>query len=179
MFAIARNQEVSSLILKELALVQNRVRAREWQQNNKERYNARCRKAYAEQFAKKDGGIYWGEVRKAERKAAKRVPRVYKTAEEKWETWRAYRTRSAYMFAARQRARQATQIQAMPTWVDKEELKAFYLKAQQMAELTGIKHDVDHIIPLKHKLVCGLHIPANLQVLTASENRKKHNKFEI
>lgn len=38
-------------------------------------------------------------------------------------------------------------------------------------------HHVDHIIPINHPDVCGLHCLANLQYLTAEENLAKGNSF--
>lgn len=63
--------------------------------------------------------------------------------------------------------------------IHKEEIKLIYKKCAYVSEVTGILHSVDHIVPLKHKLVSGLHVPANLRIIPAYENLSKYNKFEI
>lgn len=72
--------------------------------------------------------------------------------------------------------RRSRKRQAVPPWADTEEIHAFYAEAIRRRAL-GETVDVDHIVPLTHKMVCGLHVPANLQVISAFENRSKGNKF--
>ena len=69
--------------------------------------------------------------------------------------------------------------QALPKWANKNYIKLFYQIAQEESEKVGYKVTVDHIVPLRHPLVCGLHNEFNLQFLSASENSRKRNKFEI
>ena len=66
---------------------------------------------------------------------------------------------------------------ATPDWANKEKIKEIYKQAVKLTESTGIRYEVDHIIPLTNKLVCGLHNEFNLQILPMSENRLKNNKF--
>lgn len=60
---------------------------------------------------------------------------------------------------------------ATPKWVNPEDLFNIY-KNQPKG------YHVDHIIPLKHDQVCGLHVPWNLQYLSKSENSKKGNRIK-
>lgn len=66
---------------------------------------------------------------------------------------------------------------ATPAWADPKEISMFYCRAQTRTKNTGIVHVVDHMIPIKHPLVCGLHTPANLRVITQEENARKHNRW--
>jgi len=59
----------------------------------------------------------------------------------------------------------------------RKEIAEFYKEARRLTQLTGIKHVVDHIIPLKGVGCCGLHLPRNLRVITQTENSQKSNKM--
>lgn len=73
-------------------------------------------------------------------------------------------------------ARKANKLSATPPWADLEAIRAVYVKAERMTQATGVPHHVDHIVPLKSSLVCGLHVAANLQPLPASDNLAKGNR---
>ena len=68
---------------------------------------------------------------------------------------------------------------ATPSWANKEAIKEIYKTAVELTESTGTVYEVDHIVPLTSKLVCGLHVEHNLRVITFEENRKKYNSFIV
>lgn len=68
--------------------------------------------------------------------------------------------------------RRACKLNATTLWTEAESIREFYENRPE-------GHHVDHIVPLRHELVCGLHVIDNLQYLTAEENLKKSNRFEV
>ena len=76
--------------------------------------------------------------------------------------------------------RRASKINATPPWLSKEllsEIRELYKISSELTLQTGVLHHVDHIIPLVNNSVCGLHVPWNLQVITATENLSKGNRY--
>ena len=69
-----------------------------------------------------------------------------------------------------QNKRRAIKLQALPNWANLDKIKEIYLTCPN-------GFDVDHILPLNNKLICGLHVEFNLQHLPEKENASKSNKF--
>lgn len=64
-----------------------------------------------------------------------------------------------------------------PDWVDRAEIREIYAEARQRTIDEGVQYHVDHIVPLQNPVVHGLHVPWNLQIITAVENCSKSNTF--
>lgn len=89
---------------------------------------------------------------------------------------REYKQRNADVVLANTRFRQARQLRATPVWIDREAIKAIYTDAF-IRRRFGEDVEVDHIVPLVSEKECGLHVPWNLQIIDAHENRTKSNKL--
>ena len=75
--------------------------------------------------------------------------------------------------------RRSMKMKATVTWINDFFVKEAYKLAKLREKLTKIKWHVDHVIPLKGKYVCGLHVHNNLQVIPAITNIKKSNHYSL
>lgn len=114
--------------------------------------------------------------------AAWKAKNVEKRAEH-WKRWyaenreRVLAARDPAKVAAAVRERQARKLKATPAWANKFFIQEAYRLAALRTRATGVRWVVDHVIPLRSKHVCGLHVEHNLQVTTFSYNARKGNKF--
>lgn len=68
---------------------------------------------------------------------------------------------------------------ATPRWANRKEMMKVYLDRERIVRETGVPHEVDHIVPIVSKIVCGLHCEHNLRIITAFENRSKSNRHIV
>lgn len=84
-----------------------------------------------------------------------------------------------YYDARRTWDRNAIHTKACPDWANKDAIEQIYKAAKELTIATGISYEVDHIIPVKHLLVCGLHVEHNLQIIPQEENKEKSNNYIV
>lgn len=142
----------------------------EWNKNNRDKKNASDKK--------------WRDAN-PEKQWWKRHPEEHKSrtaiATAKWWAKNPDYSHQHYLnnkerFVAARARRRAKQESATPIWltsIDKAQIQQMYDVSAARAVQTGVKHHVDHIIPINGKQVSGMHVPWNLQVITATENLSK------
>lgn len=64
-----------------------------------------------------------------------------------------------------------------PAWADRDALNALRRLGQIYTKALGIQFSQDHIVPIRHELVCGLHCPANIELAPLEDNMRKGNRF--
>lgn len=84
-----------------------------------------------------------------------------------------WRSTQKGMMACRQKSsnRRAMKRNALPQWANIVKINEFIASCPP-------GFDVDHILPLAGKNVCGLHVLENLQFLPKADNCSKHNKVD-
>lgn len=135
-------------------------------------YCKKCKKSHnAVMYLITDREKYKGKY--SERAALRRFENKVSRSEYN-KMWRQNNKDKCNSYAAKRRAAKKS---ACVKFANLEKILEFYTKATKLTKQTNILHVVDHIIPLTHPLVCGLHIETNLRVITDSENSHKWNKF--
>ena len=92
---------------------------------------------------------------------------------------KAWREANKEKIATKDAKRHAAKLKRTPPWLTEEhydQITSIYAERERITQATGIEHHVDHILPLQGKNVCGLHVPWNLRVITATDNLRKSNK---
>lgn len=165
----------------------HRITSKRWHVNNKEQHATAMRKWFASRTLEQRAARYarhehwvnslsgdrkleyeemrkrcakaWNEKNKAHRKIVQR-----KWLEANWAH-----------FTAMKAKRRAQKYQASPAWANNFFISEIYDLARRRTKLWGVKMEVDHIVPLQHPLVCGLHVEHNLQIIPKTANCGKRN----
>ena len=104
----------------------------------------------------------------------------YEANKDKWRIrQKKYEQNNKDKLNAKTVAYQLAKANRIPKWADKNKIKELYKQALIKSKETGIQWHVDHVIPLRGKLVSGLHVVENLKVIPGTENIKKHNRYII
>lgn len=157
------------------------ARARQYREENKDKINEDSRKWYEQNFEKFKDKIYArNKVYRSQNKEAQT------NRNRKWRkknrdhvnaNARTYMKNHRGYYNAKEAEYRAIKLLATPCWFEKNVIEKIYEQARHLTLTTGIQHEVDHILPLQGKEICGLHCLNNLQILTRSDNRKKNRKL--
>lgn len=93
--------------------------------------------------------------------------------------WIDYYLRDEEPYGDRKGKREYLMKYAKPKWANDSELEKIYRMRDELNSESGEQYEVDHVIPICGKLVCGLHVPENLRIIPKAENRLKSNRFEV
>jgi hypothetical protein len=133
----------------------------------------KCRKCQEvkplEQYHKHPKGYLGRETKCKSCRKISRADRYWSTKEECAKKAKKYYQNNKESFAARGAKRRASKIQRTPAWFEEKEVAWMYRHCPEGME-------VDHVIPLQGDTVSGLHVYANLQYLSMSDNRSKGSR---
>lgn len=146
-------------------------------QKNKERLNAATRERYWNNREQALARQREYELRNKAKKSAREKARRLADPEKDKKRHVEYREKNREKIAERAAKRRAVCAQATPVWSNRFFVREIYDLAQKRSMATGILWTVDHIVPLKHELVSGLHADTNMQVIPGKHNSSKGNYY--
>jgi len=138
------------------------------------------RAEYFRQYNKSDAGVTAKQEYYRRNKETVVARANARPLEEKQNYKRRHKDKFPEYYATLNNVRKRRHRNATPSWitkVQKQTMRHLYEQAAQLTKITGERYVVDHIVPLINPVVCGLHVPWNLRVITQEENLKKSNKF--
>lgn len=156
---------------------------------DREAYRAKAAANARERYAKDPTRIQRNSAawRTRNPEAAKLVSRESKararasdpaTAKAKARTWNAANRERVRVWEARRRAMERHAVTEWDKELDDLVIAEAYELRKRRTDATGSEWHVDHIVPLTNPRVCGLHNAHNLEVVPASYNCSKRNKFD-
>ena len=145
--------------------------------NSKDGYQAHCRAC--DNARKKNWALKNPELAAAYRKTSdiNRYKNYKSKVQEKNKNWKINNPSKVSAMDAKRRA--AVNLRK-PSWFTDEDhwmVEQAYELARLRTQIFKFPWHVDHIIPLQGRLVSGLHLPHNLQVIPGLENLQKSNCF--
>lgn len=166
--------------------------SRKYYEKNKERIKARVSEYRARnlEIIKKKKSEYLKKVRKEDwwiethsKKRANQCKNWRKNNQSKVKNYnKKYKTENSELCGIIAGRRVSSKRSRTPKWLTKEhkaQIDQFTKEVKRLNKEQGSRaYHVDHIIPLNNPKVSGLHVPWNLQILTASENSSKNDKFD-
>lgn len=145
----------------------NRMRSKNWREVNPDKV-----KKFNDQYYTSHGARLKASQREWNRRNAEYATayaaKFRKDNPDVARNWRQANKELVCLYRARRRA---ALLQRTPAWSEHDAIRQFYLACPPGCH-------VDHIIPLRGKLVSGLHVLKNLQYLSSTDNMKKLNKFD-
>lgn len=151
----------------------------------KDGYHEYCKSCRNKQYERRDKPS--AILRSAERYAANKdecLEKMHLRYKQQQESKKAYGRKHYELnkskYKCNANARKKSIKLATPTWFGEDDsfvLQEAYALAQLREQITGIPWDVDHVIPLRGKIVCGLHVKENIAVIPRAVNNFKRAKY--